>query len=118
MGRIAIDWSTAQVRERELTVAFDEPISALERRRMAALVRRLERPGEPWATIAAKKDRLIVSEIADGAEDDVRHFLESLVLEASAATDDADDARHEQVDARDQHMTDAFQAFAPESTQS
>lgn len=114
MGRIAIDWRTAQVRERELSVALEEPVSAPERKRMTALVDRLQRPGEPWSTITVKKGRLIVSEIADDAEDDVRHFLESLLLEANAATDD--DAEPEQVDEHDQRMTDAFQAFAPEAT--
>ena len=103
------------MRERELRIAFEEPISTSERKHMAALVRRLERPGEPWEAIAVKKDRLIVSDIADGAEDDLRHFLESLLLEANAAADDGDDAEHEQVDEHDRRMTEAFQAFAPEA---
>jgi hypothetical protein len=120
MDPIAIDWSTAQVRERELRVAFAEPISKPERERMTVLVRRLERPGEPWKTIAVKKTQLIVGEIADGAEDAVRHFLESLLLEVNAATadDDADGADREQVDKRDQRMTDAFRSFAPDASQS
>jgi len=115
---IAIDWSTAKVRERELNVAFAEPISRPERKRMTALVRRLERPGEPWRTVAVKKSRLVVGEIADGAEDDVRHFLESLLLEANAATDDkAEDADRAPVDERDRRMTDVFRSFAAEATQ-
>ncbi len=116
MGRIAIDWSTARVRGRELTVAFEEATSAAARKHMKALVERLQRPGEPWKAVAVKKDRLIVSEIADGAEEEVRHFLESVVLEADAAADDgAAAAGDEQVDERDRRMTDAFQAFAPDS---
>lgn len=115
MALISIDWRTAQVRGRELTVAFEEPISAPERKCLTALVERLERSGEPWEAITVKKNRLIVGAIADGAEDDLRHFLESLLLEANAAADEGDDAEDEQVDERDRRMTEAFQAFAPDA---
>jgi hypothetical protein len=114
MGLISVDWRTAAVRERELSVAFEEPISAPERKHVKALVDRLERPGEPWGTITVKKDRLIVSKIAPGAEDDLRHFLESLLLEANAAADEGSNDEHEQLDEHDRRMTDAFRAFAPE----
>jgi hypothetical protein len=108
----AIDWSTAEVRDGDLTVMFSEPTTAPLRERMKALVNRLQRPGEPWQGIKVKKDRLIVGGIADSGEDDVRHFVESLVQEANAA--EADGAPEpEQIDERDRRMTDAFQAFAP-----
>ncbi len=111
MSRVAIDWSTAEVREGELRVAFEQPASGPQRKRMTALVERLQRLGEPWSEIAVKRGRLVVSDVGDGAEDDVRHFLESLVLEANATEDDGEP---EHVDERDRRMTEAFQAFAPE----
>jgi len=114
MSRVAIDWSTAEVRDGELRVAFEQPATGPQRKRMTALVERLQRPGEPWGEIAVKRGRLVVSDVGDGAEDDVRHFLESLVLEANAAEDDGESAQAEQVDERDRRMTEAFQAFAPE----
>jgi len=106
----AIDWSTAEVRDGDLTVMFREPITTPARERMKALVKRLQRPGEPWQRIGIKKDRLIVSGVADGGEDDVRHFVESLVQEASSA--EADGAPEPEIDERDRRMTGAFQAFA------
>jgi len=115
MSRVAIDWSTAEVRDGELRVAFADPASSRQRKRMTALAERLQRPGEPWSAIAVKRSRLVVSGVADGAEADVRHFLESLLLEANAAEGDEERDAGEHVDERDRRMTEAFQAFTPDS---
>lgn len=111
--RARIDWPSAEVHDGELRVAFEEPVSADVRARMKALVERLQRPGEPWDAIAVKKDRLVVSRIEDDAEDDVRHFLESLVLEANAAEAGSGpgEGTHDAADERDRRMTETFQAF-------
>jgi hypothetical protein len=114
VSAVEIDWGSAQVRSGELNVKFAAEPSSAWRKRFGLLARRLERPGESWGEITVKKTRIRVSEISEGAESDVHHFLESVVLETNAAeqqdpvtTDDEQDG----LDAVDRRMTDAFQRF-------
>lgn len=112
MSAVRIDWSSAQVRGGELTVSFAAEPSSAWRKRFELLARRLERPGEAWGEITVKKTRIRVSEIGEGAESDVHHFLESVLLEANAAErDPAASDGQDGLDDADRRMTEAFQRF-------
>ena len=105
-----IDWTTASVRDGRLTVEIvGEPGSDWSAR-VREVAERLDRPGSPWGEIAVKKSKLRVKDVAEGAEADLRHLVESAVLEANAefADEDDDDEGSEQ----DRTMTAAFRAFA------
>jgi hypothetical protein len=104
-----IDWSTAEVRDGKLSVELTEKPSKEWRERLTGVVERLGRDG-----VAIKKERLVVEEVAPGTEGDVRHLLESAVLQVNAdlAPDEPDEPADERSDA-DREMTDAFRAFAP-----
>ena len=52
--------------------------------RVRELAERLERPGSDWGEIALEKSKLRVTDVAEGAEADLRHLLESAVLQANA----------------------------------
>jgi hypothetical protein len=101
-----IDWSSAEVRDGTLSVGLTEKPSKEWRERFTGV---LERLGHDGAEI--KKEQLVVSAVAPGTEGDVRHMLESAVMQANAdlAPDepDDDDGPSEQ----DREMTEAFRAF-------
>jgi hypothetical protein len=111
-----IDWATASVRDGRLTVEIagdpDRDWSA----RLREVAERLDRPGSAWGEIAVKKSGLRVEDVAEGAEDDLRHLLESAVLQTNAefAPDEEDDGAggDEGGSDQDRAMTAAFRAFA------
>jgi hypothetical protein len=105
-----IDWSSAEVRDGRLTVELTEKPSKEWRERLAEVVERLGHGG-----VALDKQRLSVEGVEPGGEADVRHLLESAVLQVNAdlAPDEPADDGDERSDA-DREMTEAFRAFAPE----
>jgi hypothetical protein len=107
-GPTQIDWSTAHVRRRTLTVQLTAPPSAAWRERARAVGERLQRGDVGWRKIKAKKDGLVVTDVAEGAEDDLRHILTSIVLQANAGEQQPGTDQVDDVDAR---MTASFQSF-------
>ena len=100
-----IDWSSAEVRDGTLSVALTEKPSKEWRERFSSV---LERLGHDGAKV--QKERLVVSGVAPGTEGDVRHMLESAVMQANAdlAPDEPDD---DEPSGQDREMTEAFRAF-------
>jgi hypothetical protein len=118
-----LEWSAAAVRDGTLTVpiAGDRPEgwkSTFER-----TVRLLG--GGDWGEVSLKKDKVKVSDVPDGGEEELRFFLEGVVQEANAthadtggdADDDADaateqgDAELQEADDADARMTSRFRDF-------
>jgi hypothetical protein len=106
---IEIDWASAQVRAGRLSVALSrKPPGAL-----GDVVSRLQRDGHPWGEVEVGKRRLHVSDVTPGAEAELRHFLESAVLQANAdAGLAADEPDGDEPATTDDEMTAAFRAFA------
>lgn len=112
---IEIDWSTASVQDGRLTVAFTDKPSAEWSERLEEVIERLQRPGVGWGAINVSKKRLRVDAVEPGAESDLRHLVDSAVLQANADRErDEDDERDVERSERDQAMTDAFRSFAPD----
>jgi hypothetical protein len=112
-----IDWSTAEVNDGELTVEFAGVVPKGWISRLNALLERLGHTGsEQWGAIKVAKGRVRVGGLAEGAEPDLHHLLESAVLQANAdlVSSDADDATDEESpeQVRDGRMAAAFRAFA------
>ena len=111
MSGIGIDWRSADVRDGRLTVAFTEKPAKDWVERLERVVKRLHRPSTGWQSIEVKKTKLTVDAVAPGSEADLRHFLDSALLQANAepeGDDDAADDRSEQ----DQALTRTFRGFA------
>jgi hypothetical protein len=108
-----IDWSSASVDDGRLTVAFGGRQSSEWIERVQDVLERLGRPSRRWGAIEVGKKRLRVDAVTPGAEADLRHFLESAVLQATAdvPVEDEDDSDGERSDA-DQQMTETFRSFA------
>jgi hypothetical protein len=112
---IGIDWGAAEVEGGRLTVPFAGKATSDFKAQLQGVIERLDR-GSGWGEIKIGKSKLRVADIQDGAESDLRHFLESAVLQANANL-----APHEEDDApahdgerseADERMTEAFRTFA------
>lgn len=87
---------------------------------MREVIERLGREGPPrrWGAVKVTRGRITVAHVADGAEADLRHELESAVLQANADLGAGADAGAQPVGrdagpSRDERMTAAFRGFAP-----
>jgi hypothetical protein len=110
-----IDWTTASVRDGRLTVEIVGEPGRTWSTRVVEIAERLDRPGSAWGAIAVKKASLQVEGVAEGAEADLRHLLESAVLQANAefAPEEEDRDRDEDEGSeQDRAMTAAFRGFA------
>jgi thiamine monophosphate kinase len=107
-----IDWKTAAVKDGRLTVQLSAIAESEWKERAERVIDRLQRPGSRWGLIeVTKKGAVRVADLEPGSEDDLRHFLESVVLQAdidSQAAEPEDDEESEE----DRHATEAFRAFA------
>jgi hypothetical protein len=115
-----INWTSAEVSDGELTVGIAGDVPKGWVSRLKALLERLGQTGsESWGPVKVAKGRITVEDLQDGAEPDLRHLLESAILQANADVtphDDGDGASGQESPerARDGRMTAAFRAFAPE----
>jgi hypothetical protein len=112
---VQIDWGSADVEDGRLTV----PVTGGKPSKQWAdtvsrVLDRLQR-GERWGEIDVTKKRLRVDSVQPGSEADLRHLLESAVLQANSEFDDEPEPDDERSDA-DQEMTDAFRAFADDAS--
>jgi hypothetical protein len=71
----------------------------------------LARAGRGWGDVSVERKMLRVDDVTAGCEAELRHFLESAVLQASADVPVEDDCDGERSDA-DQQMTETFRSFA------
>ena len=102
-----IDWSSAEVREGTLSVGLTEKPSKEWRERFTAVLDRLGGEG-----VEVKKERLVVSGVAAGAEGDLRHLLESAVLQANAdVAPDEPEGEGDGASEEDREMTQVFRTF-------
>src|SRR3954465_7046471 len=111
-----IDWGSASVDEGRLTVPLEGEPSKEWVERVEHVLERLHHGGSGWGEIKVSKKKLTVADVADGSETDLRHLLESAVLQANAhpAADAADGAgKEDERSEADQQKTDTFRAFAP-----
>ena len=107
-----IDWAGAEVHDGTLTVPLSGRAPKAWRERVAAVVDRLGREN-----VKVKKGRLVVDDVSPGGEDELRHLLESAVLQANADLgedehDEHDGEHEDEASDADREMTAAFRAFA------
>jgi hypothetical protein len=104
-----LDWGQAVVRDGTLTL----PLSQKASKRWVAEVESVLDRLAPRAEVDVGRERLAVA-VQAGGEGDVRHLLESAVLEANSrlADEDHDDAG---LDPDDAAMTATFRSFAPDA---
>jgi hypothetical protein len=114
-----IDWGAASVDDGRLTVLLDGEPSKEWVKRVEGVLERLHTGGKGWGEIKVSKKKLTVDDLGDGSESELRHLLESAVLQANAdlaADEDDEGGKDDERSEADQQKTDAFRAFAPPDT--
>ena len=119
---ITLRWETAEVDGARLTVALGGTVDKAWRRSFDATVTLL---GErEWGEVALRKQTVRVGDVRPGSEETLRHFLESVVLQANASRgvdqDDAGDGldpERAEGDDPGAQMTERFRSFAREETE-
>ena len=110
-----IEWSTAEVKDGTLSVRLTGAPTKAWRKDFARVLTLLGDDGQAgWGAIALAKRRLEVANVEEGSEADVRHFLESAVLQVNShlgAEAAAEPPATENADTSDRRMTAAFRRF-------
>jgi hypothetical protein len=123
LTRREIDWQTASVEDGTLTVELTGATSKKWGEHFGAVVALLGASHGAWQETTLRKGRIEVKGVREGSEEDIRHFLESVVLQVNvelrpeeSATEQAP-SRAEENDRRsaDRRLSEAFQAFAEAS---
>ncbi len=77
------------------------------------MIARLATTGRRWGEVSVGKRKLHVDDVQDGAEDDLRHFLESALLQANAAVGaEPGDPADPEEGGPDAEMASVFRSFA------
>ncbi|MGH2868859.1 MAG: hypothetical protein ACRDNK_15020 [Solirubrobacteraceae bacterium] len=117
MASPRLDWSTAEVKGATLTVALDGKAPSGWKGSFAATVRLLG--GGEWGEVAFKKRTVRVTDVVEGEEEKLRHFLDSVVEQANASapsepdqSESETDAESDEAEGPDAEMTKRFRSFA------
>jgi hypothetical protein len=117
-----IDWGTAEAQDATLTVALTGASSKEFKQRFEGVLALLDSPHSHWGEVRVSKHGIHVADVQQGSESELRHFLESVVLqtnselpqpEESAQAAEAETSVEETARA-DRRMTARFRAFADE----
>jgi hypothetical protein len=109
-----IDWASASVRDGNLTVDLAGEATSDWTDRLEAVVDRLQRSGRGWGAIKVSRKKLQVAAVAPGSEADLRHFLDSVVLQVNADFAPSEDEGDEGdgPSEADSEMNAVFRSFA------
>jgi hypothetical protein len=113
-----IDWRTAEVAHGStLTVELNGELPRGWRKRFAAVVALLDADTGRWGQVTVRKGRIAVADVREGAEADLRHLLESALMQVNSdlGTTGHEDAEEDEDDdpaaAAEARMTDTFRGF-------
>lgn len=115
-----IYWGTAEIEEGTLTVALTGASSKRWKQRFESVLALLETSHSHWGEVRITRKGIQVAEVGQGTETELRHFLESIVLQVNSElpppqrpTQGAEDEAHVDEAAHvDRQMTVAFRGFA------
>jgi hypothetical protein len=116
-----IDWGSAQIEDATLTVELIGASSKEWKQRFESIRALLDTPHSRWGEVRLNKKGIQVGEVQQGTETELRHFLESVVLQVNSelpqpqdaeAGAEEDEAHADQQAQADRRMTAAFRAFA------
>jgi hypothetical protein len=82
--RREIDWCTAEIRRGALTVELTGASSKDWKQRFAGVLGLLEPGRAAWGGVELTKQGIEVEQVQEGSEGDLRHHLESVVLEVNS----------------------------------
>jgi hypothetical protein len=113
-----IDWASAQIEDGALTVELAGKGSKAWKARFENVLALLDTPHTSWGEVRLHKSTVKVAGVQQGGEPELRHFLESVVLQANSDTqpeapeDDAEGDYEGGEHDVDEQMTATFKTFA------
>ena len=115
-----IDWGSAEIEDATLTVKLAGASSKVWKQHFQSVLALLKTSHSRWGEVQLGKSDIQVSQVLQGTEAELRHFLDSIVLQVNselALSEEPQDAEEEEtyVDQQaqaDRQMTAAFRAFA------
>ncbi len=113
-----IDWASAQIEGGTLTVELMGKGSKVWKARFENVLALLDTPHTTWGEVRLHKSTVKVVGVQQGGEPELRHFLESVVLQANSDTQPEapeDDAEGDDAGGEpdvDEQMTATFKTFA------
>jgi hypothetical protein len=116
-----IDWAGAEVQGGALTVPLTGGASKAWNERFNGVLRLLERSNGGWGEVKLAKKAIEVSDLQAGSEADLRHFLESVVVQVNSELAPAEQPSSdpdEPVDPQqrtDREMTETLRSFADDA---
>ncbi len=108
-----IDWSTAEIIDGNLSVAVEGDPPKGWAKRFAGVSALLETNSKGWGEIALHRKTITVAAVQPGSEDDLRHLLESAVLQANTDLGLREEAPEPDPQLeQEREMTDTFRSFS------
>jgi hypothetical protein len=109
-----IDWASAEVKDGVLLVALTGASSKDWSERFEGVLRLLEQSNGAWGGVGLSKKAIKVNAVQPGAERDLHHFLESVVVQVNADLpgEESDGEPAQPRDDRDRQMAESFRALA------
>ncbi|MEA2253095.1 MAG: hypothetical protein QOG70_3337 [Solirubrobacteraceae bacterium] len=108
-----IDWASASVSDGDLTVGLAGDATSDWTDRLEGVIERLQRSGSGWGATKASRKELRVASVAPGSEADLRHFLDSAVLQVNADfAPPEDEGDGDGASEADSEMRAVFRSFA------
>ncbi|MGH2904457.1 MAG: hypothetical protein ACRDK7_12875 [Solirubrobacteraceae bacterium] len=112
-----VDWGTAEIEDATLTVELTGTGSRAWKQRFESVHALLDTPHSRWGQVRLTKRGVQVADVQPGTEVELRHFLETIVLQVNSELEEPgqDIDEEQQIDEAtraDRQMTTAFRAFA------
>ncbi|MFI4993265.1 MAG: hypothetical protein ACHQCH_06575 [Solirubrobacterales bacterium] len=112
-----IDWASAEIKDRVLTVRLTGKAGRGWAMHFNGVLGLLEQNAARWGEITVRKDTIEVADVQEGSERDLRHLLESALLQVNADFEpnlerDAPEAERDPERTIDHGMSDTFRGFA------
>lgn len=108
-------WEEAEVHDGELHLALTADAPRGWAPRFRRLLARLGTDGESrWGRISVSRREVKVADVAEGGEVDLRHLLETVLLQVNTdfGPEEEDDAERSPEEQRDARLTESFRGFA------
>jgi hypothetical protein len=112
-----IEWNSAEVSDGLLTLSLSNKSSKAWKSQFDAVARLLSVEQRSWGEVSLTKAGIAVQGVSRGSEDELRHLLESIVMEVNAAFAPEPVGATEETprQSEDREIAEAFRAFATES---
>ncbi len=112
-----IDWSSAEVLDGALSVGLTGTAAKRWSEHFDGVLALLAQGNGKWGEVTLTKEAVAVASVSEDSQEELRHFLESVVLQVNSELGlepDPEDAQptEEPQKAADQRLTESFRAFA------